>query len=407
MSVSRLINMINMNLTADNTNIVGIQLNLFDYCDGAEDFDRVLNEKITGQIDSNLENNIVLTDVNHFEFDTRRCPNCGKLSLIKKKFVERKTIIDKIGDVVLYLKEYFCKSCKCYPKVELPNVLEKYKRPSIVFKEKLSKKARTGTKSLRKTSKDLKVDDVTLSHQSIANLLNVKSEGELVFDVETISGYIAYDEQHLDIDGEHYPKAQLLDIVSNQTIAIKILDSVTSENVENFIKDHIPEDKRICLLTDHDTTYISVVENLEFDKQQLCLFHFWKLLKRKVNEIIKKNNSTDDEIKELKKYAGRIISIFLSNDKEEFIYRLNRFFKKWKSVPEDLKNYYNKKIVRDMHKLTHHLFNPIIPKTNNILESKFSSAQQKSDKKRFKTISGCLSYLKPITERQNDELKRC
>jgi len=395
------------NLTADNTNIVGIQLNLFDYCDGATDFDRLLNEKINAQIDLNLENNVVLTDVNQFEFDTRRCPKCGKLTLIKKKFIKRKTIIDKIGDVVLYLKEYFCNSCHRYPKVELKNVLEKYKRSSIVFKDKLRQKARTGTKSLRKTSKDLKVDDVTLSHQSVANLLKVKSERELVFDVEKISGYCAYDEQYIDIDDESYPKAQLVDIVSNQTIAIKFLDKVTSENVENFIKDHIPEDKRICLLSDHDHAYISVVENLEFKKHQLCLFHLWGIIKRKVKEIIKKNNSTDDEIRVLKEYSGRIFSIFMSDDKDEFFYRLNRFFKRWESVPDDLKDFYNKKIVRDMHKLTHHLFDPIIPKTNNILEGKFSSTQQKSDKKRFKTMNGCLSYLKPIIERQNDELKRC
>ena len=40
-----------------------------------------------------------------------------------------------------------------------------------------------------------------------------------------------------------------------------------------------------------------------------------------------------------------------------------------------------------------------------ILESKFSGAQQKSTKTRFKTIEGCLAYLKPVTERQNEELK--
>jgi len=59
-----------------------------------------------------------------------------------------------------------------------------------------------------------------------------------------------------------------------------------------------------------------------------------------------------------------------------------------------------------MHKLTNHLFDSKIPKTNNQLESKFSSAQQKSDKKKFKTIAGCLSYLKPIVEWQNDRLKK-
>ncbi|MCL2114801.1 MAG: hypothetical protein FWH29_01095 [Methanobrevibacter sp.] len=65
----------------------------------------------------------------------------------------------------------------------------------------------------------------------------------------------------------------------------------------------------------------------------------------------------------------------------------------------DLKNYYDKKIVRDRHKLTQHLFDQNVPRTNNIIESKFSSTQQMSDKKRFKTQKGCLSYLKPIIER--------
>ena len=60
MSVSRLINMTSSNLTADNTNIVSIQLNLFDCWNGAADFDRLLNEKITGHTDLNLENNVVL-----------------------------------------------------------------------------------------------------------------------------------------------------------------------------------------------------------------------------------------------------------------------------------------------------------------------------------------------------------
>ena len=398
--------MTNNNLTADNNNIVSIQLNLFDYCDGAGDFDRLLNEKITSQIDLNLENGVVLTSPNHFEFDTRQCPKCGKIALIKKKFIPRKAIIDKIGDVILYLKEYLCTNCRKYSKVELNNVLEKRKKVSTVFKEKLYQKARTGAKSLRKTSVDLKVDDVTLSYQSVANLLKTESQKELVFDVEELSGYYGYDEQFIDIKGTSLPKAQLVDIISNQTIAIRFLDKVTSKNVENFIKDHTPEDKRICLLSDHDHVYPSVVENLEFEKHQLCLFHFWKIIERKVKEIIKKNDLNDDEIKDLKEHSGRIISLFLSDTKEKFIYRLNRFFKKWDHIHDDLKDYYNKKIVRNMHKLTYHLFDPEIPKTNNILEGKFSGAQQKSDKNRFKTMNGCLSYLKPIIERQNDELKR-
>jgi hypothetical protein len=216
-----------------------------------------------------------------------------------------------------------------------------------------------------------------------------------------------YDEQFLKIGRKTLPKAQLIDVVNNQTIAIRILDNkVTSKTVKEFLEDYTQENERKCLVTDHDNTYPAVVKSLGFDKQQLCLKHFMDIVHKKVKELIKKNNYTDEEIKELKEYAGRIISIFLANNVKDFLHKLNRFFKRWSSIPEDLKHFYNKKVVKDMHKLTHHLFDPKIPRTNNQLEGKFSGAQQKSDKTRFKTIKGCLSYLKPITERQNDELKR-
>ena len=74
---------------------------------------------------------MVLANTNHFEFDNWGCPKCGKLSLIKKKFIKRNATIDKIGDVVFYLKQYFWTKCHKYSKVELKNVLEKYKKTAI------------------------------------------------------------------------------------------------------------------------------------------------------------------------------------------------------------------------------------------------------------------------------------
>jgi hypothetical protein len=394
------------NFTADNTNITSIQLNLFDWFDEKPDFHEVLNDKITGYTDLDLENNVVMTSRNHFEFDTRRCPKCGKFALIKKKFVPRKAILDKVGDVLFFLKEYFCKSCHSYPKVKLKNILKDYSKVSVPFLENMYNKARTGIKSLRNTSKDLLVDNATLCHQSVANHLAVEAENELTFDVEELSGYFGYDEQFLEIGDKSYAKAQLVDVVSNQTIAIRIFDKPTYKNVYGFIKDHTPKNKRICLISDHDNTYPAVADNLGFKKQQLCVIHFLKIIDRKVKKIIKENNFTDEEIEELKEYAGKIKYVFLAEILEDFIDRLNHFYKQWDKVPKDLKHFFIKKAVKDMHKLTHHLFDYNIPRTNNQLEGKFSGAQQKSEKSRFKTIKGALSYLKPITERQNEELKR-
>ena len=94
-------------LSADNTNIVSVQLNLFDRFDEKPDFNEVLNQKIRPYTDLDLENGVVLTSPNHFEFDTRRCLKCGNLLWLKKSLYGVKVILDKIGDVVFYLKEYF------------------------------------------------------------------------------------------------------------------------------------------------------------------------------------------------------------------------------------------------------------------------------------------------------------
>ena len=59
-----------------------------------------------------------------------------------------------------------------------------------------------------------------------------------------LSGFIEYDEQFLLIGDKSLAKAQLLDTILNQTIAIKIIDSVTSKNVKKFIENHIHENKR-------------------------------------------------------------------------------------------------------------------------------------------------------------------
>jgi len=53
---------------------------------------------------------------------------------------------------------------------------------------------------------------------------------------------------------------------------------VTSENVKEFIETYIPDDKRKCLITDHDTTYTSVVSDLGFEKHQKCIVHFLDII---------------------------------------------------------------------------------------------------------------------------------
>jgi len=49
-------------------------------------------------------------------------------------------------------------------------------------------------------------------------------------------------------------------------------------------------------------------------------------------------------------------------------------FKPWKCIPEDLKIFYNKKVVKDLQNLLS-IFLIKAPRTTNQLEDKFSGAQ--------------------------------
>jgi len=64
--VSRLKFMSLNSLSTDNTNIVSVQLNLFDSFDEKPVFNKVLNQKIRLYTDLDLENGVVLTSPNHF-----------------------------------------------------------------------------------------------------------------------------------------------------------------------------------------------------------------------------------------------------------------------------------------------------------------------------------------------------
>jgi predicted nucleic-acid-binding Zn-ribbon protein len=117
--------------------------------------------------------------------------------LNKKKFVSKNAILDKIGDVKFYLRQYYCKTCHTYPKIKLESIVSDYEKISKDFKGKLVRKAKTGRKSLRKTNKDYKEDNISISHQTIHNILNIGNKKELTFKTLDLTGYFEFNERHL------------------------------------------------------------------------------------------------------------------------------------------------------------------------------------------------------------------
>ena len=101
-------------------------------------------------------------------------------------------------------------------------------------------------------------------------------------------------------------KAQLIDAVKNQTIAVKIYAKSKASNIQKFLKQHIPENKRFGITTDHKPVYNKVIEELNFLNRQKCIFHFGKIIADRVDKAIKGKNLTKDELHEIDYYVFKI-----------------------------------------------------------------------------------------------------
>jgi hypothetical protein len=168
--------------TSKNTNITSIQMTL-DECVGKKlSFNELLNKRLCDPYQLKKSTELAMPDINHFEYIGRVCPICYHDSLIKKKFVSRKLILIKIGEVMVFLRQYYCKYCGKYHTVKLDYLVRRNCNFTIGVEDNIYEKSKTGRKSLRKVSRDYSVDDIPISHQSVALKLNNNIyDNQLVF----------------------------------------------------------------------------------------------------------------------------------------------------------------------------------------------------------------------------------
>lgn len=341
---------------------------------------------------------------NHFEYNERICPSCGSYHVHKKDFRPRTFVKEVVGKITVYLRRYHCQKCNKWFRVNFDRFVKGFEKISYTLKDKIRKKSSTGRKSLRATSNDYLIDNIPISHTSINNILNLVNGNEIKFNVGELSGYYSFDEQHLKITANKQYKGQIKDVILNKTIAVKIYDSLNSENVEIFLRDNIPENKRFGITTDHETNYDKPIDNLGFLNHQKCYFHFKKIVHEAFKKGKKEKTYTEEEIKEIDEIQNRILYIFHTKDINTAYERLYYLLKDIETFTEFIQKFINKKLIKQWHNLIAFLIDPNIDKTSNKSEAGFSSTQRKEMKKIFKTVQGVLNYLKPIIEDQNRRL---
>ena len=112
-----------------------------------------------------------------------------------------------------------------------------------------------------------------------------------------------------------------------------LVDSETTETVENFLNKTLRNQNKKSITTDLKKEYLSVVSRLGV-KHQFCIFHVMKTISKRINEDIRKNNYSKAEIDNILKYKTFIFDMLREYTFEMAEYMKNSLINKNKDLPD-------------------------------------------------------------------------
>ena len=177
-----------------------------------------------------------------------------------------------------------------------------------------------------------------------------------------------------------------------------LVDSETTETVENFLNKTLRNQNKKSITTDLKKEYLSVVSRLGV-KHQFCIFHVMKTISKRINEDIRKNNYSKAEIDNILKYKTFIFDMLREYTFEMAEYMKNSLINKNKDLPDIINKILWDFIVPYFKNLTYYLIDGNIESTSNKLENYFHQNFNKSIKKLYKIENGILKQFDLITNK--------
>jgi len=391
---------------AHNSNICSVQYNLFDFGPKIPTFEEKVESALFDHKKIlNIDDRLHLISNNHFEYINPVCPECGRISTCKQEFREKNPVLPIMGKTKVYVRRYKCKCGKKF-EVKLKNLLKANETISHVIKDKLRETAKKGYKSLRDLAKDLEIHaNIKISHQTIKNILSQNVDDEIKNDTQYFSTYYGYDEQFLRKKPYRVYRLLLYDALYDVPIAEKIVKTRSKIVIKHFIEDNLKNQPRKAIVTDHFKLYRKLMTELGFN-HQLCIFHLFQMITKKhIGYLKSKKVSKIDKMISCR-YMTEFREIFRSWTLEESKNKLDIILTKLEKMPDFLSRFIQRKVITDFDKLTNFLKDGLIPSTSNCCESYFSKTLPKSNKNRFRTNNGYLSYLYYYMQKSIETFKK-
>ena len=374
--------------------IDSIQLKLSDFFTGKQNFETILKDRLNPHKNiRNVNQKLYLHENNHFEYINPTCPHCNSKNIIKQEYRDRKLLINDNKPLNVYLRRYLCKSCGRKFTTTINSLIKPYKRYINLFKSKLESFIKNGYRSLRKTQLDFhNFLGYSPSHQTIRNWLNINTKNRIKNTESFYSGYYTYDEQFLRINGHRMYRLTLYDQIRNIPVAEQIVPKRTPTAITTFIQESTHKKPLISITTDHMPLYKNIMDNIGV-KHQLCIFHLFKMMGDKVYKKLRSKKLTEREKISLCLYFTDIKNIFRTYDLKTSNQRLNKLLNDFDRIPRVLQRFIKQKIILDYKRLTTFMENTKIPRTSNTVENYYRQTEPEQIKKKYKTITGILTYL--------------
>ena len=237
------------------------------------------------------------------------CPHCNSRKVTKWDIYSRNIISEEYCGEIL-IRRYFCKRCQKTFITNLNDYFDARSNISNSLKEKSWEIKELGWCSLRNIAKYYEIFyNIKISHESIRKALIVIEGNEIDFKLPKLSGYYGYDAQWIKINKKWRFRHALYDIVQKIPVAELFTEEETNEDVYYLINKYTKLKDRIAIVTDTKTGYNKVMDELEFDRHQYCVFHF----KLNLNKLIK------DEIKKRKQKIRQELEETYENKPKNFI----------------------------------------------------------------------------------------
>lgn len=356
-----------------------------------------------------------------FGYNEPFCKHCHSHKVVKTGYNTRELYTTDGEKNIVKVQRYYCKKCGTYSQTEF---LDDYDAYSHFHKDTLSKSNKSKeleNVSLRNISGFHKIfNNITISHETVRKSLILTDNLYYVNNDLELSGYYSYDVQWISVERTWYYRHVLFDLIHKIPVAELLTDNEKDETTEKFIKENIPSHKRTAIITDLKKSYDHIMDKLGFIHQK-CIFHlrlninekiktYLNETKRKYRSEYKKQHPNasnykikkyaeekiKDEEREIKEYKELFFQLFEQQTYDKAINYIQLLKQEINNFPNVLKEYLINNFFPNYKKYLNYLkkehYNKL-EKTNNRLENYNGITLPKSEKKKFRTLTGVFNQI--------------